>query len=213
MRLNLRSFYYNFKKLPINQAVYLPLMISKNCCINSLKGKIIINGLVRSGMFQVGYGEVGVFDKRYSRSVLDIKGQLIINGKVRIGQGAKISIGKKGRLSLGEEFQISAESIIICHKEIFIGNGVLISWGVQIMDTDFHSIFKGSKKINEPAKIIIKDKVWIGLNSVILKGSIVNQNSVIAACSLMSKNGIETGNGIFGGAPIRLLKSDTNWAE
>ena len=212
-RLNIRSVYINFRKLPLKQAIHLPILVSRRCCINSLSGIIKITGTVRPGLIQIGYGNVDVFDKQYSRSVLDIKGTVLFQGKTRIGQGAKISVGKLGRLYFGENFQISAESLVICHKQIEFGNSVLLSWGIQILDTDFHKICKRGVIINSPDSIKIKDKVWLGMNVIILKGSVIESNSVVAAGTIVTKSNVIDGNGVFGGVPLRKLKSGTTWDE
>ena len=59
-----------------------------------------------------------------------ILGKIIFNGKASIGHGCKLSIENNGILEIGKNLTISAETSIICHKGIKIGNDCLFSWDV-----------------------------------------------------------------------------------
>lgn len=76
---------------------------------------------------------------------------------------------------------------MICAKYIEFGNNDLVSWNVTIMDSDTHSIVVNGKRINSNREIKIGDKVWGGCESMILKGSVIPNNSVIATKSLITK--------------------------
>ena len=69
-------------------------------------------------MIRVEYGDIGIFDKKYSRTILDINGCIMFNGKTDIRHGSRISVGEKGKLNFGNNFTITAESEIICFKKI-----------------------------------------------------------------------------------------------
>lgn len=73
--------------------------------------------------------------------------------------------------------------MIACHKSITIGNDVMFSPNVQIYDHD-HDFrvaegVKAGKYKTEP--IIIGNNVWIGANTIILRGTVIGDNTVIAA--------------------------------
>ena len=135
-------------------------------------GKIIIHGHVRPRLIQIGFEGVGIFDAKYSRSIWQVSGNVIFRGSADIGHGSKISIGKDCTLTLGDNFCITAESSIVCQKEIKFGDDVLISWENLFLDTDFHDVLQDGQVINQPEPIIIGNHVWIGCRCTVLKGTI-----------------------------------------
>jgi acetyltransferase-like isoleucine patch superfamily enzyme len=116
-------------------------------------------------------------------------------------------------LKIGNHVGISSTAII-CHKEIIIDDNVKIGGGVCIYDTDFHSIdpllrqdaIKDKEfKISMPVRI--KKNVFIGAHATILKGVTIGENSIVGACSVVTKD-IPT-NEIWAGNPARFLKKIT----
>ena len=121
-KLNIRSVWFNFHYLPFCQALRLPILVSNKCYIIKAKGSIDIKSDAKIGMIQIGYGHVGIFDKKRSRSVLEIAGVIEFNGGAVIGHGSKISVAKGARLIFGNKFVITAESSIVCRKRIEFGD-------------------------------------------------------------------------------------------
>lgn len=113
---------------------------------------------------------------------------------------------------MGENFTITAETSIVCHKKIKFGNNVLISWENLFMDTDFHKIKNKEKNniINEPKEIYIGNNVWIGCRNIILKGSEISNNCVIGSDSLINKK-FNRDNVLIAGNPGKILKENIIW--
>lgn len=107
-----------------------------------------------------------------------------------------------------EDVYIGERCVIHAYKNINIGSGTIISWNVSIMDGDGHSITH-NKKINRPQDITIKENVWIGNNSIILKGVTVGQGSVVAAGSVVTKD--VPPRTIVAGNPARVIKEKIEW--
>lgn len=206
-----KSIYINLKYLPLNQAIKLPIIISRYCDIIQCSGRLEIDcNEITPGMILIGVGNVGIFNKKSDRSSLELSknSQLIFKGKARLGNGVKLSCS--GNLVFGKNCTITASSMIYCTNSISFGDGVLISWENLIMDTDVHKIYIDNKFSNTSLPIKIGDNVWIGCRSTILKGSIIGSNNVIGTNSLINNSILEENN-IIAGQPARIIKSNIKW--
>lgn len=119
---------------------------------------------------------------------------------------------------IGARSFIGGNTVLAVSKLIEIGDDVLIAWGVSIVDHNSHSIsFSQRKKdviywgqgkkdwSNVPiAPVKIEDKVWIGFNSIILKGVIIGEGAVIGAGSVVTKD--VTPWTIVAGNPARIIR-------
>ena len=75
---------------------------------------------------------------------------------------------------IGSGLYLSAESAIECRKSVVIGNDVLISWDVLIMDSDWHTVMdENGTALNPDREIAIGNYVWIGARSTLLKGAAI----------------------------------------
>ena len=79
------------------------------------------------------------------------------------------------------------------------------------MDTDFHNTINLEtgkiSMINKP--IIIGDRVWLGMRSVVLKGSNIPNGSIVAANSLVNKS-YDIENCLLAGNPAEIRKMNVN---
>lgn len=208
----LKTIYLNFKYFSLKIAIRFPIIASRRLRIRSAKGKIILNGAPKTGRIQLGFDNVGIFDNRRSRSIWEVNdGSIIFNGHAVFGNGFKVCVGNGGKLAIGNEFHMTAESTIICYKEIEFGDNNLLSWDILVMDSDFHKIYDSCDlPINNPSKIVFGDNVWIGCRTTILKGVSVADNIIIAAGSLITKS-LDESYSIYGGQPTKILKSNVRW--
>jgi acetyltransferase-like isoleucine patch superfamily enzyme len=204
-----KTLRFNFHYLKFRDAIKLPVIVSRHVLINSLKGEVRIEGEVQPGRIRIGFQSVPVFDRFRSRTVWNIGGGAVIfKGRAFIGQGTKIGSG--GTLTFGENFQVTAETTIICDDSITFGRDVLCSWQCQIMDTDFHQIITDGEARKATSAISIGDHVWIGSRVLINKGSEIADNSVIAAGSIVAGKFSEP-NALLAGVPAAVKKSNINW--
>lgn len=206
-----KTIYVNFKFLKFRDAVKFPILISHRTWLSELKGTIIINAPIRTGMIKIGLGDVRIFDRHKQRSIIQIRegGNIVFNGSANIGHGSKICVS--GDLIIGDNFTITAESSIICDKKVEIKDNCVFSWDVLIMDTDAHRIMDENGQITNPDKeIVIGNNVWIGCRVTVLKGSIIGDGNILATNSCVSKN-LEGENQIIGGNPARILKENVTW--
>lgn len=202
----------NFHYFGIKGIIHPYILASRNLKISKLAGQIDLNKRSKIGSIQIGFLEVGIFDFKYQRSIWQNSGKIRFEGTAILGQGTKIC--NSGNLTFGNNFTITANSSIICHKKIDIGENVLISWDSIIMDTDFHKIFNKNDpktQLNQPAAITIGNNVWLGCRTAILKGSIVSDDSVIAAGSTISKAFYD--KNIILGNTNSIIKKDIIWTK
>lgn len=135
---------------------------------------------------------------------LSVDGVLNVN-KFEIYSGCSISVASSAVLTLGTGY-MNYDSKIACFDEITIGNNVSISENVIIRDSDNHKL-NGSLCASKPIKI--GNNVWIGMNSIILKGVTIGDGAVIAAGSVVTKD--VAPNTLVGGVPARLIKENVKW--
>jgi acetyltransferase-like isoleucine patch superfamily enzyme len=209
--INWKTIYINLKYFSLKNALKLPILISGKVWLKNCSGKIEILGKIYPGMIKIGFGEVGIFDKKHSRSILEFSGKIIFNGSANIGHGSKISVGKDGILNFGNNFIITAETSIVCYKKITFGENCLISWDNLFMDTDLHKILnENGEIINEPQEITVGKNVWIGCRCLILKGTEIKDGNIVGANSTIA-NKLENENSIYIGNPIKCIKQNITW--
>ena len=96
---------------------------------------------------------------------------------IQVQKGAKLDIGKA---------YINHESTVIIGGNTTIGEGILISRGVKIFDSDFHKVLdEDGNQTNSTKPMRIGDHVWIGLGAIILRGSQIGDGAVISAGSVV----------------------------
>lgn len=91
------------------------------------------------------------------------------------------------------------------HK-LVIGDGCVISWNVQFLDEDFHSI-KYDNKTEKNNEIIVGNRVWIGNGVQIYRGTNIPDGCVIASNSVVRGFFIKQ-NCIIGGNPAKIIKEN-----
>jgi glycosyltransferase involved in cell wall biosynthesis/carbonic anhydrase/acetyltransferase-like protein (isoleucine patch superfamily) len=113
----------------------------------------------------------------------------------------------QAKISIGSEFGMTGGSIV-AEKEILIGDRVLIGANSLVIDTDFHPL-SSQERLKTPLqgktnRIVIEDDVFVGTNSIILKGSHLHRGCVIGAGSVVS--GDIPADCIAAGNPAKVIK-------
>jgi galactoside O-acetyltransferase len=133
---------------------------------------------------------------------------------------------KGGNIEIGDNVYIGGATLI-SRESITIGDNVVMAWGVTIYDHNSHSLmwenrckdidrwynaymekkspYEGidwSKISSKP--IVIKDKVWIGFDALILKGVTIGEGAVVAAKSVVTKD--VPPYTVVAGNPARIVK-------
>ena len=117
------------------------------------------------------------------------------------------TLSENSKLTIGNDVGISGGGICVL-SEVVIGNNVMLGSNAFITDTDFHAIDPHNRRYNydevKAKKVIIEDNVFIGMDSIVLKGVKIGSNSVIGAGSVVSKN--IPANQIWAGNPIKFIR-------
>lgn len=124
----------------------------------------------------------------YSEITMDRGSKLIIGKQFKMRDGAKIRVRQGAICHIGNNSSINSNNMIACHERIEIGSNVQFSPNVQIYDHDHDYKTEGGIKTGKytTAPIVIGNNVWIGSNSVVLKGTTIGDNCVIGAGSVIN---------------------------
>jgi len=112
-------------------------------------------------------------------------------------------------LEIGANVGISG-AVIYASRHIRIDEFVLIGVGARIFDTDFHPLDWEARRRNDMSQVatapvhICRD-VWIGADSIVLKGVTIGERSIIAAGSVVTSD--VPPDSVFGGVPARLIRT------
>lgn len=114
---------------------------------------------------------------------------------------------------VGDKSKFMGECHLVAASLVTIGKDCAISWDTQIMDTDFHHIYgQDGKLLNMDKPVAIGNHVWIGSHSIILKGTALPDELVIAAGSIISSGSFDISEGtVLTGLPTRVLKKNIKW--
>lgn len=120
--------------------------------------------------------------------------------KLRACDGAQIILGKRVALN-----GVSITS----RKRIVIEDGTIIAPNVIIVDTDFHKPWPPEERFyglgqENDREVHIGKNVWIGMNSIILKGVTIGDNAMVAAGSVVTKP--VPANTVVAGVPARVVR-------
>lgn len=132
--------------------------------------------------------------------------------------GSRINVNAGAKLSLGSGY-MNHECVIDCFSSISIGHGVVISERVVVRDADNHTIQSIATETEREqisaekpptAPIVIQDRVWIGMNVMVLKGVTIGEGAVVAAGSLVNKD--VPPYSLVAGVPAKVIKTNVSWS-
>jgi acetyltransferase-like isoleucine patch superfamily enzyme len=150
----------------------------------------------------------------------------IENGTVKIGHHCKLSAKRfwvrfGGVVNVGDYTNINDGSEVRCDESVNIGRYNQISYNVNIWDTNTHNIYPPEKRrnltekywpyfgreIERPATkpVYIGDDCWIGENSAILKGTMLNKEVVVGYNTVIIGLSIDKGKKVVNAYNLRIL--------
>ena len=193
--------FFNKKKIKRKNTFY-----SKKALL--LRSKIICTGKNNSIMLHEGV----ILYK--TTIIISGDNNTVIIGKNSVIKYANLNIeDSENEIVLGEKVHMCGSINIACLEgsKVEIGDECLFSSEIEIRTSDSHSIFDESgNRINTPKNVKIGHHVWCGQRVFILKGSVVGNDSVIGAGSLVNK-AYAINNCILAGSPAKVVKENIIW--
>lgn len=155
-------------------------------------------------------------------SLLDgsTKDDIIVHENVML-LGCHLFSSHHGKIEIGNNVKIGSRSQILCVDKVVIGDYTAIATDVTIVDNNNHPInpeyreYMRTTPHNSDARswihsdhkpVILGRNCWIGSDVRIQKGVTIGDNSVIAACSVVTKD--VPANCIAAGNPAKIVKTE-----
>ncbi len=109
-------------------------------------------------------------------------------------------------IEIGDGTRING-ACIHATRRISIGRNCLIASNVTILDSDGHGVMPDDRHASNPVSLPVEigDNVWIGMNSIILKGVRIGDGAVIGAGSVVTKD--VPARCVAAGNPARVIKT------
>ncbi|AYC34549.1 acyltransferase [Pseudomonas cavernae] len=146
---------------------------------------------------------------------LDGEDNLIeIGPRVRFGSGKIYLRNTRGQhIRIGADTTVEGAYLLVDEAaSIDIGRDCMLSTEILIRTGDKHSILdlETGARINPSRDVRIADRVWIGRDVQVLKGTVLQPESVVGACSVVS-SAFDVGNCVVAGVPARIVKQGIRW--
>lgn len=137
-----------------------------------------------------------IFNNQRNPKAITLGDNIILDGELLV-------LADQGKIEIGSNVFVGEGTRIWSGESIIIGDRVLISHGVSIMDSSFHDLSATKRReqsrrifidrINEvgsiPTKpILIEDDAWIGFGASIFKGVSIGRGAVVAAGAIVTKD-------------------------
>ena len=115
------------------------------------------------------------------------KGKITLGKKVSAHTGVRLKVIHGGEIYIDDFTAINYGCMFFSMKEIKIGKGVEFGPNVLVYDHDhdFRSPNGLKDKKYKKESVRIGDNCWIGANTVILRGTTIGNNCVVAAGSVL----------------------------
>ncbi len=149
---------------------------------------VVPTGAVKMGLLKLSLGsrfQGPVFCQISPRSEITVErgASLYVGNGFKMRDGAKLRVRSGAVCRLGENVSLNSNNFLVCRNSITLGNDVMLSPNVQIYDHDHDYCAEGGIRAMrfKTAPVVIGNNVWIGANTVILRGSRIGDHCVIGA--------------------------------
>lgn len=122
--------------------------------------------------------------------------KLVLGKGFRSRNNVSFRVYNKGLVQTGENCFMNDNCSLNARKKITLGNHVIFGQNVNVFDHDHDFRSSDMEEFFVEDEVVIGDNVWVGANSVILKGSRIGDNCVIAAGTIV-KGEIPAGSLVY----------------
>jgi acetyltransferase-like isoleucine patch superfamily enzyme len=133
-------------------------------------------------------------------------GRIVLGDRVQFETGISLTVGGDATIDIGDRVYINNAARIGALARVEIGARSMLAAEVSIMDSNFHTL-DGSVG-TEP--VVIGERVWLGLRSMVLPGVTVGDGAVVAAGSVVARD-VEPAT-LVAGNPARVVRRDVEWS-
>lgn len=171
--------------------------------MEELNAKIIDNNIEKCDMQVTKLEGTRFYDKAIVHNLQRNKSKISV-GKDSHIRGELLIFKYGGEIKIGDDCFIGEGTRVWSGESLNIGNNVLISHNVSIVDTNAHEINHQERAerfielINDgpwtssgsilTSPVLIKDYAWISFGATILKGVTIGKGSIVAANSVVTKD-------------------------
>lgn len=150
---------------------------------------------------------------------IGVQSDLIRIGSHTLIAGELLVFPQGGRIEMGEWSYLGENSRIWSAASIRIGDRVLISHDVNIIDSLTHPIsaqarhqqFRAIATTGHPARVdlderpvVIEDDVWIAAGAIVLRGVTIGRGAIVGAGAVVSND--VPAYSVVGGNPARIIR-------
>ncbi|TWJ04620.1 acetyltransferase-like isoleucine patch superfamily enzyme [Mucilaginibacter frigoritolerans] len=205
---------FSFSKIPLKTNSFFRFSIKI-----SPKNKLDFQKVFfeKSGLIINGSGNIlRIRDAIVSHSAIRIDGE---NNQIDIAEGVKLRSanitirGNNCNISIGKNTTFGGIRIINAGLDnaIFIGENCLFADHIELWASDTHNIYNSEDQIiNKEKPVFIGNNVWVGSRVIILKGTTINDGSIIGMGSLVVND--VPAKSISVGNPNKPVKNDVKWS-
>lgn len=155
------------------------------------------------------------------------------NPTITLGENCHFEIGAKTKDKMVKmsrvNFSQERNSKIIIGDNLFFGSGNVIlgegatlkvgddcmfSYGITFRIGDGHTIIntETGERILSTGNVTVGDRVWIGMQSIILKNAQIANDTIVGAGSIVAKKFDKT-NVAIAGNPAKIIKENVAWEK
>ena len=137
--------------------------------------------------------------------------KISLGGDSVLRHNVSISAVGQGDIRIGERTVIGKGNTIETYGKagVSIGSGCRIGWNCLFLSSDEHVVQVDGEDLKYEEDIVIGNNIWIGTRVIVLKGTEIGDNCVVAAGTICT--GKYPANSLIAGSPGKVIKTNVNW--
>ena len=96
---------------------------------------------------------------------------------------------------------------------VFVGDDAMFATGITIRTSDSHAIIDldAREQVNAPEPVVVGPHVWLGQDSVLMKGVTIGAGSIVAGRAVVTR--AVPPRALAAGVPARVLRENVSWTR